>query len=647
MMKIIVASIIVVSNILLVAVAVHANDVYLDSHTRLWTSAGGGHKTRAKLLNASEDDQNVVLLKAEDGKEINVAFERLSKEDQQFVHGIRGRFLRVSKDGKRVTLRMANGSQREFPVMELTKASQEYVRKRHGGEMPPAAKKAEEKPGSARSLTGLERGLTVVPSTPTANTFVLLIGINKYPGDVPSLNYCVADTEGLAQSLKDAGVPAEHIIVMVDDAKDVSRRPSRSNIERQIELVTGLVKKNDLLLVAFSGHGLQVNDEAYLCPNDMDVDRQGSFLPRKWLYERIERCSAQKKLVIMDACRNEIDVKWATRSVIGVRSLADPLGDMDSRGFATLASCSQGQKSYEDEKLKHGVFTFYIMQGLTGAADADRDGRVTFEELYGYVSDSTRRHVLKTYQRPQVPMRGGEFSGDFVLTTLGKHTSVKPLVSSPPTVPAPVVAAAENTPENNQAVSLEDATRENGFDSTSYLRTGLVDFVRYGSNSLKTGLDAANAARKKVDKFDDAAIAQANAAVTEANANIKKKQKEIAQTTYYFDYPYSISSSKNHDNGKSSLKMWASVQARFVKVPAGKKVECPSHDAVGTTFSSNMNYGGINADISGGTSDIGELVHGKDKYRIRVWYKNLRYDDKSYTTADVLKIEIVKTGTKP
>ena len=291
-----------------------------------------------------------------------------------------------------------------------------------------------------------ERDLTVEKvDNPGANTFVLLIGINKYPADIPSLEYCVSDTEGLAASLKKVGVPADRIIVMVDDAKNVVLRPSRANIERQIELITDLVTENDQLVVAFSGHGAQIEGEAYLCPNDVDLDKRESFLPRKWVYERLENSVARKKLFITDACRNEITVKGA-KSIVGAKSLGDPLGDVESYGFALLASCSKNQKSYEDDTFKHGVFTYFVMKGLEGAADTDKDGRVTFGELYTYVLSNTRQHVLTTRQRAQVPMRGGEFSGDFVLTVSAPTNSTGTPAVQQATTPPPVIPSQGTQP---------------------------------------------------------------------------------------------------------------------------------------------------------------------------------------------------------
>ena len=273
-----------------------------------------------------------------------------------------------------------------------------------------------------------------------ANTFVLLIGVNKYPTGITSLDYCVRDTEGLAASLQKVGVPAENIIVMVDNAEKTELRPSRMNIQRQIELITDIVTENDQLVVTFSGHGAQIDDDDYLCPNDIDLDKQESFLSRKWVYEKLEKSPARKKLFIADCCRNEIALPGA-RSLVGAKSLADPLGDADSHGFAILASCSRKQRSYEDETFKHGVFTYFIMQGLEGAADANADGRVTFEELYAYVLKNTRTHVLTTRNKAQVPVRGGEFSGEFVLAV---NMALPVVTSDPEPISEEVKAAAED-----------------------------------------------------------------------------------------------------------------------------------------------------------------------------------------------------------
>lgn len=41
----------------------------------------------------------------------------------------------------------------------------------------------------------------------------------------------------------------------------------------------------------------------------------------------------------------------------------------------------------EKDDLQHGGFTYYLLEALKGAADTDRDGAVTVDEVYRYVSE--------------------------------------------------------------------------------------------------------------------------------------------------------------------------------------------------------------------------------------------------------------------
>jgi uncharacterized caspase-like protein len=57
--------------------------------------------------------------------------------------------------------------------------------------------------------------------------------------------------------------------------------------------------------------------------------------------------------------------------------------------------------------LKHGIFSFYLLKGLSGAADTNHDKRITMGELADFVSVETSRYALGIHkiQEPQ-------FTGD-------------------------------------------------------------------------------------------------------------------------------------------------------------------------------------------------------------------------------------------
>ncbi len=84
-------------------------------------------------------------------------------------------------------------------------------------------------------------------------------------------------------------------------------------------------------------------------------------------------------------------------------------------GRVIITAGSATDMAYEDQSLEHEVFTHYLLKGLAGKADFNRDGIVTtselFEYLYSRVSEGSASKGF--YQRPS--MWATESRGDFVL----------------------------------------------------------------------------------------------------------------------------------------------------------------------------------------------------------------------------------------
>jgi len=67
--------------------------------------------------------------------------------------------------------------------------------------------------------------------------------------------------------------------------------------------------------------------------------------------------------------------------------------------------------SEEREDLGHGVFTYYLLEGLRGKADLDGDGIITVDEAYNYVS----KKVPEVTSQNQNPVKKGEVEGQLIL----------------------------------------------------------------------------------------------------------------------------------------------------------------------------------------------------------------------------------------
>ena len=106
------------------------------------------------------------------------------------------------------------------------------------------------------------------------------------------------------------------------------------------------------------------------------------------VYKALEESQAGTRLLLVDACRNDPLVGGVQGGGQGEAGERDAAAD-GARRRAAWRRCSaarRGEKSYESEKLEHGVFFHFVIEGLKGEA-ANKKGEVTLQRLAAYVTD--------------------------------------------------------------------------------------------------------------------------------------------------------------------------------------------------------------------------------------------------------------------
>jgi tetratricopeptide (TPR) repeat protein len=235
-----------------------------------------------------------------------------------------------------------------------------------------------------------------------------LIGVDDYKR-LTKLEYCGEDVRGLGERFVAAGFEKDRVVVLHKKAASLGHLPMKVNIEEQISLVLGSAKADDLVVLSFSGHGVRLGGKSYLCPYEADLDDPSTLVPLDTVYRKLEDCPAALKLFLVDACQNDV-VRKGERSAEGTRSVdefAKSISESTPRGTLLLTSCAPGQKSRESEEFKHGVFMHYVLEGLGGPADGNKNGTITLSELFGYASDRTNDYVRRKYKALQLPAMQG------------------------------------------------------------------------------------------------------------------------------------------------------------------------------------------------------------------------------------------------
>lgn len=219
----------------------------------------------------------------------------------------------------------------------------------------------------------------------------LLVGVSQYrDARIAPLRFVQRDTWALADCLRqtcgfdDVRVLAEAVAPQPDD------------VIRAIESVAVDLRAEDTFLFYFAGHGDEQNGKGYLLmPRAVPGFPSIGSLPVEVLKEAIGNLEAKQRIVLYDACRNNpqagrgeednlMGQAMARDIAATVRSSSKPWGST-----SLLAACSRGQRAHDWDEKQHGVFTYYLVEGLSGRAHTERG--LTFEDLAKYVQHQVGR----------------------------------------------------------------------------------------------------------------------------------------------------------------------------------------------------------------------------------------------------------------
>ncbi len=260
-----------------------------------------------------------------------------------------------------------------------------------------------------------------------AENYAFLVAVGDYDiKQLKPLAYTRHDVLEFAKALTDTGFKSENIVLMHDDLKTLKSQrylPQAEKIRKEFDLLLSSVGDGDAVIVAFAGHGVQFegDDRNFFCPIDADLEepKRRSLISLKEIYTKLEACQADRKLLLVDACRNDPLSKLSrSREKVKLNSVTRPQIEPVPKGIVALFSCSAGQESYEWPDLEHGVFFHQILSGWKGAADTG-DQELSLDELVAYTRKNTQTFARLKLGAIQTPQLKGEFNGTWVLRKFG------------------------------------------------------------------------------------------------------------------------------------------------------------------------------------------------------------------------------------
>ena len=248
--------------------------------------------------------------------------------------------------------------------------------------------------------------------------YAVVIGIDKYK-NLPPLKYAVNDAREFYRYLTEVNqVPKDHVWLLLD------QEATLENLRRTLgTLLRRSAGKDDTVIIFLAGHGATETDssspdgdglEKYILPINADpMDLYSSAMPMSEIARIFQRISSERLVFIGDTCYSGAS---GGRTILAGGTRATVSGTFlerlsQGKGRVILTASDANEVSVEKDELGHGVFTYYLLEGLRGKADVDGDGLITVDEIYRYVSEK----VPQATGQDQHPVRKGEITGQIVL----------------------------------------------------------------------------------------------------------------------------------------------------------------------------------------------------------------------------------------
>ncbi len=272
----------------------------------------------------------------------------------------------------------------------------------------------------AQSTGGLtnQKTISVQLAKKQEKLYAVVIGINKYK-NLPSLKYAVNDAREFYHYLVEMNqVPKDRVWLLLDEEATLDKL--RSTLGTLLRRSAG---KDDTVIIFLAGHGATEQDasspdgdglEKYILPHNADPkDLYSSAMPMTEVARIFQRISSERLVFIGDTCYSGAS---GGRTILAGGARATVSGTFlerlsQGKGRVILTASDANELSVEKDDLEHGVFTYYLLEGLRGKADLDGDGAITVDEIYRYVS----MKVPNATGQNQHPVRKGETTGQIVL----------------------------------------------------------------------------------------------------------------------------------------------------------------------------------------------------------------------------------------
>lgn len=365
-------------------------------------------------------------------------------------------------------------------------------------------------------------------------TRVIIVAIENYRFDkISKVKYAINDAEGFKDVLIDNfGISKSNIKTFYDS--DASKTALEDDIKYEINNLNA----DERFIFYYVGHGFHEGNSNKISVFDTSpVNYSDTTISlRETLIDPLGKSKCKRSLIFLDTCSKFIaDSSLSRDSISNIKQ--DEFNSLirNSEYCATFLSCSPGEKSYSDDNLKHGIWTFHLLSALRG-----KEGTSLINQKY--ITDTSLRDFLRR-SVPKFIVENTDITGTQTPTAHIKAASSFLIYEVPPRPEQPDLKA--EFPKlpielNDPKIYFQEyfhVAKGRGFKSShfaptahskrseEYIQNAFLDNVGEELQTVYQGAkDVFNLRRKEITKDNQSGNGQLNNAIF--NFDIKVTQAE-------------------------------------------------------------------------------------------------------------------------
>jgi tetratricopeptide (TPR) repeat protein len=239
---------------------------------------------------------------------------------------------------------------------------------------------------------------------PPVGLWAVIIGVSRYLyGDqdldgnhISNLKHAADDADAVRDFLRSpegGGFQEDHIFSLQDE------NATKANVLAALAKLKQ-AKPNDFFVIYIAAHGGVIptldpktntsRDIPYFLLYDTDLrEPEKTALRMEAFRQTVDGLEAKKGLVLSDTCYSggvQLIGRGVDDSQVTNQRYLDLMNKIPE-GVGFISAARQTERSYEKDDFNHGVFTYCLVEGLSGTADGNEDGKVTFDELVQFLDE--------------------------------------------------------------------------------------------------------------------------------------------------------------------------------------------------------------------------------------------------------------------